>query len=206
MKQANLKIDSIGETLKAAREKKGLSISEVASATRILSKCITSMEKDDFHALAAPVYAKSFIKLYAKYLGLESGSLIESYEKEIASSMPSQTPIAENVRKNLIQVDKKVDDTQETKNEDLESNSSPILSKWTLEPLKSFLTNFSLEKITQYALAGVFILIVILLATCGGSEEMNEKAIGTTDASVLGESNIVPDIYLNSEGSIDLNQ
>ena len=77
MKQTNLDIGSIGQKLKAAREKRGVSISEVAENTRILSKCISAMEQDDFKSLAAPVYAKSFLRLYAKYLGLESDPLIE---------------------------------------------------------------------------------------------------------------------------------
>jgi len=67
---------TIGEQFKAAREAKGASESEAATATKILTKIIVAMEADDFSVMAAPTYAKGFIRLYAEYLGLDPDPLV----------------------------------------------------------------------------------------------------------------------------------
>jgi transcriptional regulator with XRE-family HTH domain len=70
---------TLGQQLKVAREAKGLSQSEAGAATKILTRVIAAMEADDFSGMAAPTYAKGFIRLYAGYLGLKPEPLIEEY-------------------------------------------------------------------------------------------------------------------------------
>lgn len=70
---------TIGQQLKAAREAKGISEQEAGAATKILTKMIVAMEADDFSVMAAPTYAKGFIRLYAEHLGLNPAPLIEEY-------------------------------------------------------------------------------------------------------------------------------
>jgi len=70
---------TIGQQLKAAREARGVSEHDAGAATKILTKMIIAMEADDFSVMAAPTYAKGFIRLYATYLGLNPAPLIEEY-------------------------------------------------------------------------------------------------------------------------------
>lgn len=70
---------TVGETLRAVRLEKGLDTSTAAAATRLKVQIIEDLENNDFSAIAAPVYGKGFIKLYADYLGLDSGPLIQDY-------------------------------------------------------------------------------------------------------------------------------
>lgn len=70
---------SIGKILKKTREKKGLSLEEVASQTRIHHDVLKNLEDDNFHLLPSPAYVKGFLKRYGEYLGLQSGPLIEEY-------------------------------------------------------------------------------------------------------------------------------
>ena len=79
MEQTQLDIGTIGQRLSAGRQEKGVTVSEAAGATRILSKYISAMEADNFSVLSAPVYVKSFIRLYAKYLEMEAAPLVEDY-------------------------------------------------------------------------------------------------------------------------------
>ena len=76
--------ESIGRRLEAARRAKGVTVSEAGRATRILAKHIEAMESDDFGALAAPVYAKSFLRMYARYLGLNEQEILAEYEAHYA--------------------------------------------------------------------------------------------------------------------------
>jgi transcriptional regulator with XRE-family HTH domain len=70
---------TLGQTLREAREKKGVTVAAAAAATRIKTAHIQELERDDFSRMAAPAYAKGFIKLYAEYLGLDSAPMIREY-------------------------------------------------------------------------------------------------------------------------------
>ncbi|MFA5688308.1 MAG: helix-turn-helix domain-containing protein [Kiritimatiellales bacterium] len=73
---------SIGETFKAARIAKGVSESEAGAATKILTKMIVSIEADDFSGIAAPMYARGFIRIYAKYLEIDPDPLLAEYNEK----------------------------------------------------------------------------------------------------------------------------
>jgi cytoskeleton protein RodZ len=73
--------ESIGETLREARHQRKASLEDVARATKIKTDILEKLEADDFNALAAPLYTKAFIKLYAEFLGLDSAAVVETYLK-----------------------------------------------------------------------------------------------------------------------------
>jgi cytoskeleton protein RodZ len=65
-----------GQALAAKRGERGLSIDEVAASTRIRPEHLRALEADDYTQLAAPVYARGYLRSYAKFLGLEPDPLI----------------------------------------------------------------------------------------------------------------------------------
>lgn len=92
---------TMGEQFRAAREAKGLDPSQAAAATHMLSKHIHALENEDFHDMA-PTYAKGFIRLYARFLGLDAEAFIEDYNQRLApqdASIATQ-PERLNVEKN----------------------------------------------------------------------------------------------------------
>lgn len=82
---------TLGQQLKAARETKGVSESEAGQATKTLTKLIVDMEADDFSEMAAPMYAKGFIRIYASYLGLDPQPLVDEYLQKHAPG--ARTPL-----------------------------------------------------------------------------------------------------------------
>lgn len=68
-----------GETLKSAREAKGLSTSEVAEATNMLKAIVEDLEKEDFSRIVAPIYGRGFVKLYCETVGLDPAPMIEKF-------------------------------------------------------------------------------------------------------------------------------
>ncbi|MFC1467165.1 helix-turn-helix domain-containing protein [Verrucomicrobiota bacterium] len=70
---------TLGSKLRAAREIKGVDVSTAAEKTKILPQMIRELEEDDFHRIAAPIYAKGFIRTYSDYLGIDPQPLIEEY-------------------------------------------------------------------------------------------------------------------------------
>lgn len=77
---------TLGQQLRAAREAKGVSETEAGAATKILTRMIVAMESDDFSVMAAPTYAKGFIRLYAGYLGLRPEPLVDAYMSQYAAA------------------------------------------------------------------------------------------------------------------------
>lgn len=72
----------IGSILKEARETQGWSLEEVAEKTKIRYKYIQALEDGSFEILpGGRVYAKGFIRNYARFLGLNPEELAAELEK-----------------------------------------------------------------------------------------------------------------------------
>jgi cytoskeletal protein RodZ len=74
-------MESIGEILREARHTKQASLEDAARATRIKFEILERLESDEFSQLAAPMYTKGFLKLYAEYLGLDAPAIVDAYLK-----------------------------------------------------------------------------------------------------------------------------
>ncbi len=73
----------IGETLRQAREKAGLSIEDVRNTTQIMVQQLVAMESNDFSSFSAPVYAKGFLRLFARAVGLDPAPLVAEFEADV---------------------------------------------------------------------------------------------------------------------------
>lgn len=82
-------MDSIGATLQAEREKRGLSLEDAHDSTKITVQNISALEEDRFDSFPNKVYARAFLRDYANFLGLDSGELLTEYEDKW-SPKPSQ--------------------------------------------------------------------------------------------------------------------
>ena len=71
---------SLGETLRNARETKGLSIESIARETNIARRYLAALESEDFSQFPAEAYVLGFLKNYADFLGLNSGELISLFK------------------------------------------------------------------------------------------------------------------------------
>jgi hypothetical protein len=87
-------MESIGQMLKAARERRQISISDVTAATKMTSAFVEAIEADNFDALVAPIYARGFIKLYAECVGLDPMPLLKQFSATLraAPALP-QPPV-----------------------------------------------------------------------------------------------------------------
>ena len=70
---------SFGETLRKAREAKGLTTSQIAAKTRMLVQIVEEMENEDFHRIAAPIYGRGFVRLYAECVDLDPLPLVKEF-------------------------------------------------------------------------------------------------------------------------------
>ncbi len=72
-------MEPFGEYLKKAREKNGLSLEQIASQTRIQETHLRALESEDFANLPAKVFAKGFVRSYAKALDLDEEETLHRF-------------------------------------------------------------------------------------------------------------------------------
>jgi hypothetical protein len=74
-------VADIGSTLREARMRERIDISEVEAQTKIRAKYLRAIENEEWDLLPGPVYAKSFLRTYGDYLGLDSRMLIDEFKR-----------------------------------------------------------------------------------------------------------------------------
>jgi cytoskeletal protein RodZ len=72
--------ESVGEFLRQGREAKGLTLDEVARTTRIQLEYLKALEEGNFGKLPALVFAKGFVRAYARSLGLDEEDAIRRFQ------------------------------------------------------------------------------------------------------------------------------
>ncbi|PDW03019.1 helix-turn-helix domain-containing protein [Candidatus Viridilinea mediisalina] len=75
-------MSDLGTRLREARERQGLSLTQVALDTRILQQSLVALEEGAFQRLPGDVVIRGFIRNYAQYLGLNPDEMVELYRSE----------------------------------------------------------------------------------------------------------------------------
>ncbi|MBU2227368.1 MAG: DUF4115 domain-containing protein [Proteobacteria bacterium] len=76
------------EDLKAVRERGGLSLRDVFKTTRVSLVNLAAVENSDFARLPPPIYARAFIRKYARAVGIDEKPLLENYERYLEGLRP----------------------------------------------------------------------------------------------------------------------
>jgi len=79
---------SIGTTLAEARESAGLSLEDVARATRIRRTLILGIENDDFSACGGDFYARGHLRNIATAVGLDPAPLLAEFDASRTEAAP----------------------------------------------------------------------------------------------------------------------
>src|SRR5438105_1798864 len=69
----------IGETLRDARMRARIDVSEIEAKTKIRAKYLRALENEEWSLLPGPTFIKSFLRTYAQALGLDGKALVEQY-------------------------------------------------------------------------------------------------------------------------------
>src|SRR5687767_14580309 len=70
---------SFGEELRREREIRGISLKEIADATKISKRFLEALERNDHKTLPAPVFTRGFVREYARYVGLNVEDMVNRY-------------------------------------------------------------------------------------------------------------------------------
>lgn len=98
-------MEEFGRFLKEERMARGISLSAVQVSTRIRTAYLEAIEAGDFASLPGNTYARGFLKLYAKSIGLDPEEVVKRYDalynQQAAELQEIQPPTREGISERL---------------------------------------------------------------------------------------------------------
>jgi transcriptional regulator with XRE-family HTH domain len=82
----------IGATLREARNRRKVDLSEVEAAIKIRVRYLQAIENEEWDALPGGAYTRGFIRTYAFYLGLDGERLADDYRRSTAPPGGERVP------------------------------------------------------------------------------------------------------------------
>src|SRR2546428_8672060 len=70
-----------GIIFKNVRESKGLTLEQIAAKTKIGTRFLEAIEKDDFQRLPGGIFSRGFVRAYAECLGLDADEAVANYDR-----------------------------------------------------------------------------------------------------------------------------
>jgi hypothetical protein len=74
---------SIGLQLREARERHGISVADAAVRLHIRAMFVEALEREDWSAVGEPVYVRGFVRNYARLVGVDPQSLVDTFNEEV---------------------------------------------------------------------------------------------------------------------------
>jgi len=72
-------MDDLGAQLKRARDERGMSLSEIASRTKISVTALEALERNDLSKLPGGIFGRAFVRAYAGELGLDPDKTVADF-------------------------------------------------------------------------------------------------------------------------------
>ncbi len=147
---------SFGEWLRRQREMREISLRDIADRTKISRRYLEAMEADRFDLLPAPLFAKGFLREYARYVGLSPDDVVNHY---LSVYHPEQ-----------LATDPKEDTRVRTRPKHLDPGQPPVRRNWSQGLL--------------FALAGLILLVLIALAVWVADRKRDQPPPATQSPSI----------------------
>jgi cytoskeletal protein RodZ len=81
-------VTEISRRLRAARERAGLSIEDIAATTKIRRAALHAIERGEFERLPGDFYTRAFLRTYARELHLPPDEIVHDYDAERGVAQP----------------------------------------------------------------------------------------------------------------------
>ena len=90
-----------GRKLRAARERKGVSLRQIASATKISVSALEALERNDISRLPGGLFSRAFVRSYAIEVGLDPETTIQEFiaqfrSDSVTAGHPTSDPIEDH--------------------------------------------------------------------------------------------------------------
>jgi cytoskeleton protein RodZ len=85
---------SFGETLRRERELRGIELRDVAQATKISVRFLQALESDRIEVLPGGIFRRSFVREYARYIGLDADRMVSDFMHAYGEERPRASDAA----------------------------------------------------------------------------------------------------------------
>jgi len=102
---------NLGTELRAARERAGFSLPQLAARTRIPLKTLEAIEENDFSKVPPGIFVRSFIRTYAQEVGVDPATAVSEYRammdpvSDLAQEQHEPAVADESVRPRALPID-----------------------------------------------------------------------------------------------------
>jgi cytoskeleton protein RodZ len=88
-------MSNFGISFKTKRESMGLTLAQIASETRIGTRFLDAIEREDFQILPGGIFSRGFIKSYAEKLGMDPEQAVAEFDRRVNYKEP---PVIDTLR------------------------------------------------------------------------------------------------------------
>jgi cytoskeletal protein RodZ len=166
---------AIGQKLEDARNRKGISIREASESTKIRGDFLTSFETGNFEINLPEVYLRGFIRVYARFLGIDPESAVADLNLEIGSgkSKSSKKTIG------------KIGGSESAENiNDISSVKPPRNNQSKLSVSKNSSPRFLLVGILSTSIIAFVVTLIVILS----SDDENGQSTADTSVESVNQS------------------
>lgn len=86
---------SFGERLRREREMRGISLEEIVATTKIGRRLLVALEEEQFEVLPGGIFNKSYVRAYAKCVGIDEDEAVAAYLQAAHETPPDTRVIAQ---------------------------------------------------------------------------------------------------------------
>ncbi len=95
----SVRIDSIGQVFRQARERLGIDIKQAADAIHLKDAVIQALETDDFDSLPSQVFVRGYIRSYAKLLDIDERPLLAIHSQFLPEQNLTPEAVSVEIKK-----------------------------------------------------------------------------------------------------------
>ena len=82
-----------GEKLREARERRGVSLRQIAANTKISVSALEALERNDVSKLPGGIFSRSFVRVYAAEVGLDPDQTVREFVERFDFEGPPEAPV-----------------------------------------------------------------------------------------------------------------
>jgi cytoskeletal protein RodZ len=84
-------MDDFGGRLRQARERRGISLRQIAASTKISAAALDALERNDISKLPGGIFSRAFVRSYAVEVGLDPDETVREFLERFNQEPPSST-------------------------------------------------------------------------------------------------------------------
>jgi cytoskeleton protein RodZ len=86
-------VESLGARFKQERERRGITLEDVAVSTKIGTRMLQALENNRYDQLPGGIFNRGFVRAYARHLGLDEESAVAEYVASTGQKPAESEPV-----------------------------------------------------------------------------------------------------------------